>query len=70
MTALSDYLEGMVIDWLRNNSPASPPTTLYLALYTTATDDAGGGTEVTGGSYARQTITLADDTTPGRYLSR
>lgn len=29
------------------------PTTLYYALYTVAPTDAGGGTEVTGGSYAR-----------------
>lgn len=27
-----------------------------MKLYTTSTDDAGGGTEVTGGSYAAQTI--------------
>jgi hypothetical protein len=28
---------------------------LYVALYTVAPDDTGGGTEVTGGSYVRQT---------------
>ena len=27
---------------------------MYVALYTVAPDDTGGGTEVTGGSYARQ----------------
>jgi len=31
---------------------------LYVALYTVAPDDTGGGTEVTGGSYARQTSTF------------
>lgn len=30
----------------------------WLALFTDATDDAGGGTEVAGGSYGRQPITL------------
>lgn len=36
----------------------TPPTTLYLALYTAAPTDAGGGTEVSGGAYARQSFTL------------
>ena len=31
--------------------------TLYFALYTVAPTDAGGGTEVTGGSYARIGVT-------------
>jgi len=31
---------------------------LYVALYTVAPDDTGGGTEVTGGSYVRQTGTF------------
>ena len=31
---------------------------MYVALYTVAPDDTGGGTEVTGGSYVRQTGTF------------
>ena len=31
----------------------------YVALFTTATTDAGGGTEVSGGSYARQLVGLS-----------
>ena len=31
------------------------PNPVYVALFTVAPGDAGGGTEVTGGSYARQT---------------
>ena len=31
----------------------------YVALFTTATTDAGGGTEVTGGGYARQLVGLS-----------
>ncbi len=34
------------------------PTTTYLALYTTDPTDADTGTEVSGGSYARQAITF------------
>lgn len=33
------------------------PTTVYIALYTAAPTAAGGGTEVSGGSYARAAIT-------------
>ena len=37
--------------------PYSPPATLYLALYTGAPTDAGAGTECSGGSYARVSVT-------------
>lgn len=33
------------------------PATVYAALFTAAPSDAGGGTEVSGGSYARVAIT-------------
>jgi hypothetical protein len=42
---------------LRNTSYTSAAT-VYLALYTTDPTDADTGTEVTGGSYARQSITF------------
>lgn len=63
MSSASDYLENHIINHLLRNQAFTPPSTLYLALYTTATTDAGGGTEVTGGSYARQTFTLTAATT-------
>lgn len=59
MASMTDFLEGKVIDHLLRGQAYTVPTTIYLALCTSATDDAGGGTEVTGGSYARQPITLA-----------
>lgn len=62
MSAKSDFLENAILNYIFNG--AAMPTLasgLYLALYTTATDDAGGGTEVTGGSYAR--VNLARNTT-------
>jgi hypothetical protein len=37
---------------------ATRPTAWYVALFTTATDDAGGGTEVSGNGYSRQTVTF------------
>lgn len=60
MTAMSDYLEGALADWFEGTTFPSPPSDFYLALFTSATSDAGGGTEVTGGSgpYARQVVTF------------
>src|SRR3970282_460282 len=55
MSAMGDYLENAVINhFLRNTSQATPATNVWVALYTSATTDTGGGTEVTGGSYAPQ----------------
>lgn len=39
----------------------SPPA-VYVALFTATPSDAGGGTEATGGGYARQQLTQADAT--------
>lgn len=63
MAQMTDYLEDALRGHVLLNDAYTSPTTVYLALYTTATTDAGGGTEVTGGSYARQTVTFAADTT-------
>lgn len=54
MSAKSDYLEKKFIDHVLKVAPFTVPTNIYVALYTTATTDAGGGTEVVGGSYVRQ----------------
>lgn len=62
MAALSNYLENEIIDWLMRGQSYSPPADLYIALYTTAPTAAGGGVEVSGGSYARVAVvsSLAD----------
>jgi hypothetical protein len=52
----SNYLADKVRDFLFRGGSFAAPATLYLALYTTATTAAGGGTEATGGSYARLAI--------------
>jgi len=51
--ALSDYLENKVIDHLARGQTFTAPGSLYVALATTAGNDAACGTEVSGGSYAR-----------------
>lgn len=56
MAGMSDYLENKLIDWLLRGQTFTPPATVYVALFTAAPSDAGGGTEVSGGSYARVAV--------------
>lgn len=57
MGSKSDYLENKVLDGVLGGPAFSLPATVYAALYTVTPSDAGGGTEVTGGSYARVAVT-------------
>jgi hypothetical protein len=63
--SFSDYLETKVLDHVFAGTAYTAPSTLYVALFTAAPSDSGGGTEVSGGAYARQTIafTTSGDTT-------
>jgi hypothetical protein len=58
MAALSDHAEKLLLDWMLTTGTATRPTAWYVGLYTSATDDAGGGTEVSGNGYARQAVTF------------
>ena len=58
MSGFSDYLEDKVLEHVFGGNAFTAPTTLYVALYTVAPSDTGGGTEVSGGAYARQTGTF------------
>ena len=64
MAGFSDYLENKVVGHVFGGSAYTAPSTLYVALYTSAPSDTGGGTEVSGGAYARQTaaFTVTADT--------
>jgi hypothetical protein len=57
MAGKSDYLENKVLDLLLGNVSYTVPSTVYIALYTSAPTDAGGGTEVSGGGYSRVAVT-------------
>lgn len=58
MAAFSNYLELAVLDYLFGAGANDlAPATYYLALFTAAPTDAGGGTEVSGGSYVRKAVT-------------
>jgi hypothetical protein len=59
MAGFSDYLEDKVLDHVFGGNAYTAPSTLYVALYTVAPSDTGGGTEVSGGAYARQTATFS-----------
>jgi hypothetical protein len=52
----TDYLENELLKWCTGQANALDDglITPYIGLFTVAPTDAGGGTEVTGGSYARQ----------------
>ena len=66
MASMSDFLENKIIDWLlraqaigvtgASAGAGTGPTNVYVGLLTAAPSDTGGGTEVTGGSYARVTV--------------
>ena len=54
MTDFSDYLEDELLDHILKGSTFTAPATVALSLWTAATNDAGGGTEVTdANAYAR-----------------
>lgn len=57
MSSFSDYLEDKVLKHVFTNTAYTAPTTIYVALYTAAPSDTGGGTEVstTSTGYGRQT---------------
>lgn len=59
--AMSDYLENKLIDHVFRGTSFTAPANIYVALYTSSCSDTGGGTEVTGGSYAR--VAVATGTT-------
>lgn len=62
MSDLSNVMEQRLYDWLFRPGTAAPtrPTAIWIGLFTAVTNaEAGTGTEVTGGSYARVDVTSA-----------
>ena len=58
MSEFSNYLENALINAVLRNTSYTSPTTVYVALFTSDPTDAGTGTEVSGGSYARTSVTF------------
>lgn len=67
MAEFTDYAENKILNLMRNVAWAQFPA--YVALFTAAPSDAGGGTEVSGGAYARQLAGLSEATGSGGTTS-
>lgn len=58
MSEFSNYLENALINAVLRNTTYTSPATVYVSLWTTDPTDAGSGNEVSGGSYARTSVTF------------
>jgi hypothetical protein len=56
---LTNTAENRCLDFINGLTATAPTTPLKVALVTANGDDATAGTEVTGGGYARQSLTVA-----------
>ena len=59
MSEFSNYLENALINATLRNTAYTSPSAVYVALFTSDPTDAGSGTEVSGGSYARKQATFS-----------
>jgi hypothetical protein len=58
MAEMSNFLENALINATLRNTTYTSPATVYISLWTSDPTDAGSGTEVSGGSYARTAVTM------------
>jgi len=58
MSEFSNYLENALINAVLRTTTYTSPATVYVSLWTTDPTDAGSGNEVSGGSYARTSVTF------------
>jgi hypothetical protein len=59
MAEMSNYLEDALINATLRATTYTSVATVYVSLWTSDPTDAGSGTEVSGGSYARTAVTFA-----------
>jgi hypothetical protein len=59
MAEMSNFLENALINGTIRGTTYTAPATVYVGLFTSDPTDAGSGTEVSGGSYARQSASFA-----------
>jgi hypothetical protein len=59
MAEMSNFLEDALINATLRNTTYTSVATVYVSLWTSDPTDAGSGTEVSGGSYARTSVTFA-----------
>ena len=58
MAEMSNFLENALINATLRNTTYTSVATVYVSLWTSDPTDAGSGTEVSGGSYARTSVTF------------
>jgi hypothetical protein len=58
MSEFSNFLEDALINATLRATTYTSPATVYVSLWTSDPTDAGSGTEVSGGSYARTAVTF------------
>jgi len=58
MSDMSNFLENALVNATLRATTYTSPATVYISLWTSDPTDANTGTEVTGGSYARQSVTM------------
>jgi hypothetical protein len=58
MAEISNFLENAIINATLRNTTYTSVATVYVSLWTSDPTDAGSGTEVSGGSYARTAVTF------------
>jgi hypothetical protein len=68
MAGFTTFLQQEVLDHLFGNGAYTAPTP-YVGLFTAAPSDAGGGTEVSGGSYARVNANTSFGSASGTSIS-
>jgi hypothetical protein len=56
--SLTNTFETTVLTWLLTTSSATRPTSWYIGLFTAIPNEAGGGTEVSGNAYVRNSATF------------
>ena len=62
MSAMSNYLETALFNEVLRATNYAAPAAVYVGLFTSDPTDAGSGTEVSGGAYARQSVTFGAPT--------
>lgn len=56
--SFTTFLDNKVLDHVLGTTSYTAPANVYIGLFTSATNAAGGGTECTGGSYSRKSMSF------------
>ncbi|MDW8206835.1 MAG: hypothetical protein RMJ43_03290 [Chloroherpetonaceae bacterium] len=56
--AMTTFLADALLNHVLRNTPFTSPTNIFIGLFTSNPGESGGGTEVSGGGYARQQVTF------------